>query len=211
MGDDYADTFYRGGICQCRYSVVILSEDTRKSPCQLKELQIIEELHDRGLMTVFPLLYEIDADKLPDRLIWMRKLIFREVSRSSGTREVCNHIACRLAEDIVDECSCPSLNELSSGTIDTVPPATAAIIDAYLEMDPGNINGRISMLYAAFLSLMVNKPDKLSHAFPSKLFGRLFNETKLNLEMDYRETWLAENALRIAILQTMRSNQHRQG
>ena len=45
---------------------------------------------------------ELAPENLPNNLAWIKELIFKEVDRHSGTREICNHIACKITGDIIN-------------------------------------------------------------------------------------------------------------
>lgn len=68
-------------------------------------------------------------------------------------------------------------------------------------VDMENLNSRISLLYAIYLIISNSgqlKENNIAYLV-SKTFDRLFSETRLNLDIDYRELWLLENAICLLI------------
>ena len=78
---------------------------------------------------------------------------------------------------------------------------TKAILESYSNVDTSNINSRISLLYAAYLTLICNIRQKNIYELQiiDKIFKLLFCETRLCLKIDYREVWLLETAIIILI------------
>lgn len=96
MGDDRIAKNLDEGASQCGYAVIILSSDTRQSVCAMEEISILRQRYEKGDVTIFPILYEISPADIPSTLQWVQQLIYKEVSRNSGTLEICNHIAAEL-------------------------------------------------------------------------------------------------------------------
>ena len=78
-----------------------------------------------------------------------------------------------------------------------MPSATTAILECYLDVDAANLNSRISLLYATYLTIIYSKEPKECAYFHlvSQIYNRLINEINLNLGIDYRELWLLENTI----------------
>ena len=78
-----------------------------------------------------------------------------------------------------------------------MPTATTAILECYLDVDCSNLNSRISLLYATYLTIIHSETNKKFTFIYliSKIYNRLINEINLNLDVDYRELWLLENTL----------------
>lgn len=78
-----------------------------------------------------------------------------------------------------------------------MPTATTAILECYLGVDISNLNSRISLLYAAYLTIIYSEKsgDYAYFYLVSKIYNRLINEINLNLDIDYRELWLLENTI----------------
>ncbi len=195
MGDNRVEKNLMEGAKSSEYSLIILSKNTITSVCAMEEIKIVKKkYYDQG-STIFPILYEISPNELPHELEWVRELIFKEVKRSSGTREICNHIACKITEDILTQFDLRCVSDFI--TVQKFPWDTRAILKSYLEIDAQNLNSRISLLYAAYLTITCSKDfsDNTYYYMIIKIFERLINELNLNLNIDYRELWLLENTL----------------
>ena len=195
MGDNRQEKNLDEGAKQCTYAITILSENTTESICAMEELSILESRYRCGEVTIFPILYEISPNKISSKLIWVKELIFKEVNKNSGTREICNHIACKITGDLLNQRNYNNIFEITS--INILSSATQEILKSYIEVDHANLNSRIALLYAAYLTLIHSKTidsDFLINMV-KMIFNRLFTETQLNLSVDYREIWLLENAL----------------
>lgn len=197
MGDNRIIKNLNEGARDCKYALVILSQYTSNSNCAMEELSIIKTRHDQGEVTIFPILYELSPINIPHELSWIKELIFKEVDRHSGTREICNHIACKITGDIVNEYTYHTIRDIVYNPQPLLPPPAYEILKSYQQIDNANLNGRIALLYAAYLTIVhfsEIRPNSLTNLVV-KIFERLFSETKLNLAVDYRELWLLENAI----------------
>ena len=188
------------GAAGCDYAIIILSKHTAKSSCALEEISIIESRFKQGNVTVFPVLYELLLDELPQKLSWIKTLIFKEVDRHSGTREICNHIACKMTDDILVKYNYRHIQDIIFSPPEELPLDCKAILKSYLEVDHANLNSRVSLLYAAYLTV-THIQDNTDWTAPMviRIFERLFSETRLSLAIDYREIWLLENAVCLLI------------
>ncbi len=199
LGDCLINKNINEGALGNMYALVILSEDTWQSKCQLEEIKAIEISHMQQDIVVFPVLYELTPDRIPSEMDWIKSLIYFEADRSSGTRHISNHVACRVTKDIISERRIESLRCISEKSED-INPAVIRLLSSYFEIDKNNINARIAILYAIYI-ISTNEgrtPNEFDNLI-DKCFQRLFNETKLDLDIDYRETWLLENLTRIVL------------
>lgn len=156
-----------------------------------------------GDISIFPVLYEISPDSLSTNLSWIKELIYKEANRSSGTYEICNHITCKITDDILKEYKIKDIQNIVECLSNKIPLATQTILKSYQETDAKNLNSRVALLYSAFITIkvLIKSSDNKITNMVSCIFKRLFSETKLNLEIDYREIWLLENAICILINQ----------
>lgn len=200
LGDERRKMNLEEGVSESAYSCIIISEHTSSSNCAMEEFSIIKERVMHGEMIVFPILYEMPLTELSNELQWIKKYIFKEVDKHSGTREICNHIACKISADMSKSYPYKHISDIISAP-SAFTPATIEILRSYQKIDSANLNSRISLLYAAYLStihstahtviLSKNPQMILVH----RIFERLFSETQLSLSVDYRELWLLENAM----------------
>lgn len=197
MGDNRIQKNLIEGASTCKYAVIIISDFTSLSHCAMEELSIIKERHYKGDVTIFPIIYELSTDKIPKTLTWVKELIFKEANRHSGTYEICNHIACKITSDVLQKYEYQNILNITTYLSNELPMATYRILMDYQGIDASNLNSKVSMLYAAYITikvLMTSAEDPLN-AMISSIFERLFCETKLNLSVDYRELWLLENSI----------------
>lgn len=188
------------GATECDYAILVLSKNTAQSQCALEEISIIESRFRQGNVTVFPILYEISPSKLPEELRWVKTLIFKEVDKNSGTREICNHIACKITDDLLRDCHFRHIQDIVLNPPNELPFDCKAILKSYLSVDNANLNSKVSLLYATYLTV-IHVQGNINCICPMimKIFERLFSETKLSLAIDYREIWLLENAVCLLI------------
>lgn len=201
MGDDRVKKNLVEGAGQAKYVIAIISQKSASSDCFMEELDIVRKRYYKSEVIVFPVIYEISPQKLPDNLQWICNLLFKEITRSSGTREICNHVACRVIIDLL--AGFEQKNIKSIMTNNDVPIIIKEFIETYLSIDNANLNARVSILYATYLTMQyIFIKDTLKNDYNilvSKIFAHLFNETRLSLKIDYRELWLLENAICLLI------------
>ena len=77
-----------------------------------------------------------------------------------------------------------------------LPKAVKILLHKYTKIDNANLNSKVTLLYAIYIIITEsnNFVNNLS-VIQTKVFERLFEETLLNLSVDYRELWLLENSL----------------
>lgn len=197
MGDNRASKNLVEGAAKCEYAVLVLSKHTSNSKCAMEEISIIKSRYEQGKTIVFPVLFELPPTDIPVELHWIKNLIFKETTHQSGTREICNHIACKITGDLVTKCQYHSISEILHDHPSALPSSTYAILDSYQYVDHKNLNSKITLLYAAYLTFKHSihvREYSMPHMF-HQIFERLFSETKLNLSIDYRELWLLENTI----------------
>lgn len=197
MGDNRIEKNLIEGAMKCKYAVVILSKHTIHSKCAMEEINIVKSRELLGEVFVFPVLYEISPDELPYKLEWIKKIIFKEVDKQSGTRQICNHFACRITKNLLHTQSYRQIQDILVLHPKNLPISTYEIIYSYNKIDTANLNARISLLYSAYLTIKCSMSldnDKIEN-MACKIFEYIFSETLLNLSIDYREIWLLENSI----------------
>ena len=196
MGDNRVQKNLNEGAAKCQYALVIISKDTEQSMCAMEEISVIKERCKNGDVTIFPVLYEMLPSDIPYSLQWIKKFIFKEVNRHSGTLEICNHIACKITSDMIALCPYKTIHDILSYSA-SVCPLLHSLLCKYQGIDNNNLNSRVTMLYATYLVIIysTNIYDNSTTHLISAIFERLFSETQLNLNIDYRELWLLENSL----------------
>lgn len=201
MGDNRIEKNLNEGASICKYGLIILSKDTEQSVCAMEEISILKERYYTNEATLFPILYELSPNDIPYKLQWIKKLIYKEVDRHTGTLEICNHIACKITNDILINFRYKNISDFLNQRIFFEYHIVYALLNSYQAIDYENLNSRIALLYATYLNIIYSKNIHInsSLAIASKTFERLFSETRLNLVIDYRELWLLENCICILI------------
>lgn len=200
LGDNRKEKNLNKGAAKCEYALTILSRNTVNSACAMEELSVIKSRYYQGKATVFPVLYEISPTEIPSELCWIKELIFKEVNKHSGTREICNHIACKITEDILSNYSYQGIIDIINANSYFLPLEVNILLQDYQDIDYSNLNSRITLLYAIYIIIYAKEMRPSSNStMVSKIFERLFSETRLKLHIDYRELWLLENAICILI------------
>ncbi len=196
MGDNRVAKNIREGAGECDYAIIIISVNTITSKCAMEEIDVIKSRYFLGQVTVFPVLYEISPDNIPVSLKWVKQLIYKEVSRSTGCRQISNHILCKIMKDIIKENNIKDLQTSINSYNSSLPIITSKLLKDYVYIDSHNINSKITMIYAAYVSLLTDV-EKFNNeiSLASAIFERLFAETRLYLAVDYREIRLLEYAM----------------
>ncbi len=194
LGDQRNYKNFIEGIVQTDYSVVIMSHNSIKSVCVAEEMVYLQEQHEAGLITIFPIFYKILPADLPIQYQWLTKLVYKEIGENTGTLQTCNHIITKVLSDELQNCEYKTLNQL----LDFLDRKNKNIfirklLKAYLEISGNNHNARISILYS--ICTYISTTNKIHNMFPQyywKSFERIFSYTKLNLKTDLRETLILE-------------------
>lgn len=200
MGDDRIKKNIKEGAGKCGYALIILSSNTIDSPCATEEIKVLESRYYKKEVVIFPVLYELKPCNIPSNFKWISNLIFKEVNRTTGTLEICNHIACKITYDILDNCKYKTIKEIVDSSL-PLPNSVNTLLDKYTKLDNANLNSRVALLYAIYLIIVESNSPVMDMPceIPAKVFERLFTETLLNLSVDYRELWLLENSICILI------------
>lgn len=199
MGDDRFAKNITEGAGGCRYALIILSPNTIDSVCATEEIKVLESRYRKNEVVVFPVLFEVKPCNIPSKFSWIKNLIFKEVDRTTGSLEICNHIACKITQDMLSSCKYISIGEIINANL-PIPKSVNSLLIKYMQIDSANLNSRVTLLYAIYTILQSDVLiTDLVFDVPTKAFERLFNETLLNLTIDYREIWLLENSLCILI------------
>lgn len=201
MGDNRVRKNLFEGAGQSKYVIAVISKNSAASECFKEELEVVRKRYYKSEVTVFPVIYEISPQKLPNDLQWICELIFKEIYKSSGTREVCNHIACKITNDFLADYEQKNLYSIATNC--NIPNLIKRFIETYLSINNENLNARISILYSLNMTIQnIYIDNSISNDYinlVSRIFTRLFDETKLNLKIDYRNLWMLENAICLLI------------
>ncbi len=199
MGDDRYQRNIVEGAGMCKYALIVLSSNTINSICATEEIKILESRYYRNEVVIFPVLFEIEPCDIPPAFCWIKELIFKEVTRGTGTLEICNHIACKITQDYLNGCKYKTITEIINNDL-LLPRSVIVLLHKYTQIDNANLNSKVGLLYAVYTIIQSDNNIVIAlDELPTKVFERLFTETLLNLTVDYREIWLLENSLCILI------------
>lgn len=193
MGDDRDYKNFEEGIGQCKYAIVIVSPNSVESVCAQEEMELIHKRHMTGEMTVFPIFYNIKAGELPENLRWMTKLVYKELDASIDAHGACTHIICRVLLDELEKYKIRSIN----GFLEFYEHNSALcyitkLLKAYCRINDDNRDAQIALLYS--VCLYIREYHNLNDVPDFYYAGvdRLFDETRLHLPIDLRETLIFE-------------------
>lgn len=194
LGDKRNYKNFTEGIEQTKYAIVVISKNSVESICVEEEMAYLKKQYDLGLITIFPIFYKLPPIELPLKYRWLAELVYKELDEKSGTMLTCNHIITKILYDELTNFKYQTLNQLldafEEGSKDNF---IKKILKAYSEIGGENHNSRISILYSMFIYLSADMKE--SDMFPQyywKGFERIFSYTKLNLNVDLRETLILE-------------------
>lgn len=201
LGDKRNYKNFIEGIVQTEYAIVVMSKNSIKSTCVAEEMEYLEEQYNKGLITIFPILYNIRPTELPEKYRWLTELVYKELDEKSGTLLTCNHIITKILSDELKKCRCQTLNELLHFLeMNNQDKFITNILGSYLEISGQNHNARISILYS--ICIYISSTIKTIDMFPQyywKGFERIFSYTKLDLGTDLRETLILETQTMILL------------
>jgi len=193
MGDDRDYKNFDEGINQCEYAIIIVSPNAIASTCAREEIELIRKRYEADEMTVFPVFYNLKASELPAQLQWMTKLVYKELDASTDSRSACNHIICRVLLDELEKYRIKSINDFLTfcGT-NSALGYPARLLKAYCKVSDDNRDAQITLLYAVCLYIRTQYNLNDVPAFYYAGIDRLFDETRLHLPVDLRETLIFE-------------------
>lgn len=193
MGDERNYKNFDEGVEQCAYAIVIVSPNSIMSVCAQEEMDLIYKRYQSGNMVVFPVFYNIKADKLPQELQWMTRLVYKELDASTDVRGLCNHVICRVLLDELSKYKIQSIREFIEcyGKNPTLC-YIAKMLQDYCRISDDNCDAQVAILYGVCRYIQehynLDNVPPLYHAG----VGRLFDETRLHLPINLRETLILE-------------------
>ena len=193
MGDDRNYKNFSEGVGKNKYAIIIVSPNSIQSVCALEEMDLIYKRYEKGEMTVFPIFYNIKASELPDALTWMTKLVYKELDNNSDARSACNHVICRVLLDELEKYKINNINTfLEQYGQNSALSYITKLLKAYCRISDDNRDDQISLLYAVCLYIRERYNISEIPAFYYVGIDRLFDETRLHLLIDLRETLIFE-------------------
>lgn len=183
------------GIGKNKYVIFILSHNFFNSNCAIEELKYAQNLYEKGEIILFPILYLIKASELPNEYSWIRKIIYNEVNKQSGTLFVTNQIIEKILHDKIMNLSMRSFSEISTYLKKQPNPYLYNLIETYLSLDIPNYSAKMSLLYAAYLYTI----EENEHTYIDKIVNKIVVFTSLNISLDHLTFSIFELAVLIAL------------
>lgn len=193
LGDDRDYRNLIEGIEQNNYAIVLLTENVFGCVCANDELNVIHRQYINGQIHVFPIFYKITALELPLNYQWLCKLIYNEVDDRTGTLMTCNQI---ILKYLLDKNALYKTKVLTDYIrIPVQDNYIKEMISIYFEVDYDNINVRMAILYSIFKYLTCKYDSFQYPHYCLRTFKRLYELTKLKIQIDFKELSILENSL----------------
>lgn len=189
MGDDRNYKNFDEGVNNCEYSIIILSPNSISSVCANEEIDLIYERYKANKTYVFPVFFNICAEDVPNKYSWMKKLVYKELNKSIDSRSLCNHVACKIIYDYIANAK---YKDLTSLTLQDKNSYINILSNQYMKISGTNLNAKIAFLSSGLLYFFTTYDKSLFPKVCIKFSDLLFEETKLNLKIDLRETKILE-------------------
>ena len=151
LSDARFETNFEHGIKDSKYVIFILSPNFFTSKCAVEELDYAQTLYEQGTIKLFPILYLLEANQLPEHYNWIRKIIYNEINKHSGTLFVTNQIIEKLLYDQVKTMDLRSMSEIAQYCSNNNLCYLHKLAEAFINLDLGNYSARIAMLYSMYL------------------------------------------------------------
>ena len=194
LGDDKFRENLDNGVKKCKYAIWILSRSFYTCECGQMELKLIKQMYEHGQIHIFPILYNLKASELPCEYVWVRNLIYNELTDSSGSLPTCNQIVSKILKDEIDNNSYIALSR-SNG----FDEYSNLLISTYYDLDERNLNSKITTLYCLYKYMTINVEREENILTYSRIMDYLFKITKLNLSISFKELIIAEQVVTIMI------------
>ena len=190
--------YFEKGIIGSKYAILIFSENTEDCFCLNEEIDVIYNRYKKGKIKVFPIIYIITFEDLPQKYKWIKELIYREITDKSGSAITVSSVVCRYLKDISDSLSHKNLYDFTNINLKSDENGyIKELLRQYYVIDHHNLNSRLTILYSVYLfikSSVIYRPIVLM-----KPVEWLFSLTKLDLKIDFKELRIAENNLIILL------------
>lgn len=186
LGDNRQKTNFEHGIGESDYVIFVISNNTFQSPCAKEELLYSRSKWESGEIVFFPIFYEMAASELPREYFWLRKLIYNEVTKKTGTFYVTNQIIEKILLDYKNQLSYRSIDMLLDKFQKDQETYLSELCGTLNTIDLDNYNARLGILYAAFkyIYTTICKNSYLP-TFGIKIIERIFSLTRLNISIDH--------------------------
>ena len=194
LGDDRNIKNFDEGVKKAEYTIIVLSPNAISSVCANEEIDLIFDCYKSGSTLVFPLFYNISASDIPDKFAWMKKLVYKEINNHVDVYSACNHIVCKFLLDELKKYKFQTIDSFIS--LNKSIPSMVYIVEmfsAYRSINGDNYDAKISILFSIYLYIKTHYNMECVPLYYSAGMDHLFNETKLHLSIDLRETIIVEH------------------
>lgn len=113
-----------------------------------------------------------------------KKIIYNEVTEHSGTLFVTNQIIEKMLHDETIGLPLRSFEEIFRYLSKTSVTYLYKLIETYLNLDIPNYSAKISVLYAVYLYITLDKQVEYS-SYVNKIVNKIFTFTSLNITLDH--------------------------
>lgn len=184
LSDNRFSTNFEIGIGGSKYVIFIISYNFFSSKCAIEELSYAQTLYEKNEIVLFPILYMINASELPEEYNWIKKIIYNEVNEHSGTLFVTNQIIEKMLHDETISLPLRSFEEIFRYLSNSSVTYLHKLIETYLILDIPNYSAKISMLYAVYLYITLDK--KIEYPlYVNRIINKIFTFTSLNITLDH--------------------------
>lgn len=197
LGDKKVEKNFTNAIQQCTYFIIIYSYDFFRSPCAINEEKLIFLESNKRSITIFPILYNIAFDELPNKQKnLIENIIYNEVSDKSGCISTINQIISKVFIDKLGYSSLDKTPEIRIEYIDkTNDQFIKNILSTYFQISSSNFDARITMLFCLY-EYMKNQYTICKYPdYIIKTMNYLFLTTKLHIPLNHKEIINAELVL----------------
>lgn len=195
LGDNRNHKNFTEGVDKASYFIIILSPNSISSICANEEIDFIRERHEKKNAVVFPLFYNISANNVPNKYIWMKQLVYKEITNNVDVYSACNHIVCKVLSDKLAQCKIQSFEQFCQ-KYNNIPSQHYVIkmLNDYSSIDDCNYNSKIAILYSLYIYIKGFYDITSIPAYYYAGIDRLFDDIKLNLQTDLREILILEKS-----------------
>ena len=194
LSDNRIETNFINGIGKSTYVIFIISNNLFTSQCAIEELKYAQDLYEKGDITLFPILYLLKASEVPEEYNWIKKIIYNEVTKNSGTLFVTNQIIEKILHDECSSLQYRSFSEIS----DFMEPYLKELLEVYLMLDTPNYSAKMALLYAAYLYISLQKNIQFE-TYIVKIIKRIITFSSLNITLDHLSYHIFELTILISL------------
>ena len=202
LSDARFETNFEHGIKDSKYVIFILSPNFFTSKCAVEELDYAQTLYEQGTIKLFPILYLLEANQLPEHYNWIRKIIYNEINKNSGTLFVTNQIIEKLLYDQVKTMDLRSMSEIAQYCSNNNLCYLHKLAEAFINLDLGNYSARIAMLYSMYLYVDTQNENNTIDI----IIHRIINFTSFNISLDHLSFSIFQLAVIIKLNKYLRQN-----